>query len=604
MFVKGDAVLVDYPSSDKYYHGKYPAFYVKQYGNGTSRVLWEDSPLNKKFILTTTIVSNMYMEKDTNRHGANEEHIDKYFTPRKTSSNRDLSASDSCSSSSEEDEVEETEITTPLKRAKRQAYTMARKKIRKSVAKILSVNGSSKGNKKVVSKTTEHANAIATDQLRKQREMQKEIDKQYNLDIEAAVCQVCYGETVKSSHMCNNLLICEYASDTTPQQYCTNAMHIYCMHRSLPDDFDMEETKWFCPTHREANDDDKILHVKCEIVNNEKIYKKWKDGSDWTNLSNDEYKLYCQENKHLLITSSAVGITTTIQETKLNNNVLQKKYLFFKSNTYFGITQYMNYFDNQYLSTLESYVDNLFSTMFHEQQNTNSQALSYLEKTLDTRACKMLKRKKIFLGYRYSYGHSKKQSNKEVLGVYNDVDPIHKYTLIADLVDKVKNMPCFHDKTFNPNQVVINLYEEKGARLGAHVDNKFLFRRPIVSLRLFSDATLMFGVRGLGINTTNVTVKVPQKRGEVSLMENFAANNFNHGINKKSINRKSISILIREVTPEAIAAMKIRNREMGQRCALEAMQHAVYRQRIREEAVSIAQHGNKAGIQNNIVRIV
>ena len=47
MFVKGDAVLVDYPSSDKYYHGKYPAFYVKQYGNGTSRVLWEDSPLNK-----------------------------------------------------------------------------------------------------------------------------------------------------------------------------------------------------------------------------------------------------------------------------------------------------------------------------------------------------------------------------------------------------------------------------------------------------------------------------------------------------------------------------------------------------------------------------
>jgi len=117
---------------------------------------------------------------------------------------------------------------------------------------------------------------------------------------------------------------------------------------------------------------------------------------------------------------------------------------------------------------------------------------------------------------------------------------------------------------------------------------------------------LMFGVRGLGINTTNVTVKVPQKRGEVTLMEKFAANNFNHGINEKSINRKSISILIREVTPEAIAAMKIRNREMEQRCAVEAMQNVVYRQRTREEAVvlSIAQHGNTAGLQNNNARIV
>eukprot|EP00943_MAST-04B_sp_MAST-4B-sp1_P003318 g3318.t1 len=603
MFVKGDAVLVDYPPTDKYYHGKYPAFYVKQYGNGTSRVLWEDSPLNKKFILTTTIVPNMYMEKDINRNGANEEYIDKYFISKKKSSNRDISASDS--SSSEEDEVEETEITTPLKRAKRRAYTKARKKMRKYVAKILGNNGSSKGKKNIVTNTTEHANTITTEQLQKQLDIQKEMDKQYNLDIEAAVCQVCDGETVRSSHMCNNLLICEYASDTTPQQYCTNAMHIYCMRRPLPDDFDMEETKWYCPTHREKNDDDKILHVKREIINNVKTYRKWKDGSDWTNLSNDEYNLYCQENKELLITNGAVGIKTTIQETKINNDVLQKKYLFFKSNSYFGITQYLNYFDNQYLSTLESYVDNLFSTMFNEQ-NSNSKTLSYLEKTLDTRACKMLKRKKIFLGYRYSYGHSKKQSNKEVLGVYNDVDPIHKYTLLANLVDKVKNMPYFYNKTFNPNQVVINLYEEKGAKLGAHVDSKFLFRRPIVSIRLFSDATLMFGVRGLGINTTNVTVKVPQKRGEVTFMEKFAANNFNHGINKKSINQKSISILIREVTPEAIAAMNVRNREMEKRRAVEAMQNVVYRQRVREEAVilSIAQHGNKAGEQKNNARIV
>ena len=114
------------------------------------------------------------------------------------------------------------------------------------------------------------------------------------------------------------------------------------------------------------------------------------------------------------------------------------------------------------------------------------------------------------------------------------------------------------DSVFNPNQIVINQYEKKGAKLGCHVDSKFLFRRPIISLRLFSDATLFFGVRGLGIKTTSQTVRVFQKRGEITVMDGFAANNFNHGINRDSINEMSVSVLIREVTPTAIAEMNIR----------------------------------------------
>ena len=42
------------------------------------------------------------------------------------------------------------------------------------------------------------------------------------------------------------------------------------------------------------------------------------------------------------------------------------------------------------------------------------------------------------------------------------------------------------------------------------------------------------------------------------LFSGFAANNFNHGINRDSINQMSVSVLIREVTPTAIAEMNIR----------------------------------------------
>ena len=82
----------------------------------------------------------------------------------------------------------------------------------------------------------------------------------------------------------------------------------------------------------------------------------------------------------------------------------------------------------------------------------------------------------------------------------------------------------------------------------ASVDSKFLFCRPIISLRLFSDATLFFGVRGLGIKTTSQTVRVFQKRGEITVMDGFAANNFNHGINRYLINEMSVSVLICSTT--------------------------------------------------------
>lgn len=48
------------------------------------------------------------------------------------------------------------------------------------------------------------------------------------------------------------------------------------------------------------------------------------------------------------------------------------------------------------------------------------------------------------------------------------------------------------------NQIVVNVYLSKGSSLGVHKDSKKLFKRPIASLRLFSDSVLSFGCTGLG----------------------------------------------------------------------------------------------------------
>jgi len=190
----------------------------------------------------------------------------------------------------------------------------------------------------------------------------------------------------------------------------------------------------------------------------------------------------------------------------------------------FRITQYQNVFSEHDLKQIEHGTDTLFRS-------------SYASNTLDVSA--VCKRKKIFLGYRYSYGNRDADSK-----VYDDVEPIEAFPFVQHLVSKLKRCG---PTGFSPNQVVINLYEEEGARLGCHVDSKRLFCRPIISLRLFSAATLVFGVQGIGIQETAISTKVSQDRGEITVMDGFAANCFNHGINKDSIKRKSVSIIVRQV---------------------------------------------------------
>ena len=64
-FTRGDAINVYYPPEDPYYHGTYPAYFIKEYkGCNCSRVLWVGEC---EFKNSTTTVKNKYITLDAKR---------------------------------------------------------------------------------------------------------------------------------------------------------------------------------------------------------------------------------------------------------------------------------------------------------------------------------------------------------------------------------------------------------------------------------------------------------------------------------------------------------------------------------------------------------
>eukprot|EP00942_MAST-04A_sp_MAST-4A-sp1_P003622 g3622.t1 len=489
-FTRGDPINVYYPPEDPYYHGTYPAYFIKEYkGSNCSRVLWVGEC---EFKNSTTTVKNKYITLDAKRSRASDEFIKEYVIERQ---------SRAVDEDSESDDTEDNEdsVVTPGVQPKRKASMKARQRIKR---------------------------------------------------------QWC----VETSENVNNLLFCEFntVSNDRLNRGCMNAMHIHCMSQQLKDDFDTKSSSsvWMCPMHRPKTNDNKILHVKKFGGFNQPQYKKLVAGFDWQDLSDEEWIQYCKDNKYTLMCQSKLGIDTKIERIFHPHNLIEKKYRFSKSNTYYGITQYENYLTKSYINSLQEYIDNLFARKMQDAVQTanNINCKVTVNNTLDLQGEKKMYRLKIFLGYRYSYG-----KNKKLDTVYNDVDKLEYHNIFCDLIKKIKNIPYLKEKNFNPNQVVINLYQNESSKLNAHVDSKKLFKRPIVSVRLFSAAKLMFGIQGLGMKPTHLTVAVPQQVGEITLMEGFAANNFNHGISNKSLTAKSVSILIREVREEAIKEMEERN---------------------------------------------
>ena len=567
-FTRGDAINVYYPPEDPYYHGTYPAYFIKEYkGSNCSRVLWVGEC---EFKNSTTTVKNKYITLDAKRSRASDEFIKEYVIERQSQ------AVDEDSESDDTEDIEDS-VVTPGVQPKRKASMKARQRIkrqcniinnkisRRSSSSSSSSNSSSSSSTTTTTTTTTITTTttttdVAISAIELAKIEQKKINEKWNEDVKKALCMICGEGCVETSENVNNLLFCEFniVSNDRLNRGCMNAMHIHCMSQQLKDDFDTKSSSsvWMCPMHRPKTNDNKILHVKKFGGFNQPQYKKLVAGFDWQDLSDEEWIQYCKDNKYTLMCQSKLGIDTKIERIFHPHNLIEKKYRFSKSNTYYGITQYENYLTKSYINSLQEYIDNLFARKMQDAVQTanNINCKVTVNNTLDLQGEKKMYRLKIFLGYRYSYG-----KNKKLDTVYNDVDKLEYHNIFCDLIKKIKNIPYLKEKNFNPNQVVINLYQNESSKLNAHVDSKKLFKRPIVSVRLFSAAKLMFGIQGLGMKPTHLTVAVPQQVGEITLMEGFAANNFNHGISNKSLTAKSVSILIREVREEAIKEMEERN---------------------------------------------
>merc|ERR1711871_15037 len=160
------------------------------------------------------------------------------------------------------------------------------------------------------------------------------------------------------------------------------------------------------------------------------------------------------------------------------------------------------------------------------------------------------KRLKVFLGYRYAYG-----ATKTVSRLFNDVDALDSVPLVDRLRDVISNELHLVPSPDFINQSVMNFYMDRNSCLGVHQDEKKLFRRPIISIRLFSSSILSFGCKGMGMQETPSYIPIHQGVGTITVMEGFAANNMVHCIRAKDITAKSLSIIFRRVTDEAVQDM-------------------------------------------------
>ena len=172
-------------------------------------VLWADG----KFRHTTTVVHRRYIKRDDGRPAMEEINLRQYVNTRDRIT-QTLSSEAYASESEEEvrdsDSSGNSEKYTPSKRPKRQAFNRARRKIRRTVNKLtrkmLKNEQVGQNRKTKVVNVEGKSNAEGS----KGKSLEYEINKKYNQEIKASVCEICGGEIVESSVDCNNLLLCDY----------------------------------------------------------------------------------------------------------------------------------------------------------------------------------------------------------------------------------------------------------------------------------------------------------------------------------------------------------------------------------------------------------
>lgn len=160
-------------------------------------------------------------------------------------------------------------------------------------------------------------------------------------------------------------------------------------------------------------------------------------------------------------------------------------------------------------------------------------------------------RTKYFFGEGYTYGGQleKKGPGMEKLYPKGEVDDIPKW--IHELVIGPIVAAGIIPKDFI-NSAVINNYLPGGC-IVSHIDPPHIFERPIVSASFFSDCALSFGCRFTfqPIRASEPVYKLPLRRGQVTLMSGYAANDITHCVRPQDVRSRRAVVILRKVCDDA-----------------------------------------------------
>ena len=252
-------------------------------------------------------------------------------------------------------------------------------------------------------------------------------------------------------------------------------------------------------------------------------------GSDWVSLADvaENHPERKTVARALVAHISSIGnvsigsktLSYNTQEIVVGKRTCQKIHWMFHSNDMpFGITQYFGLLHESEICAIEQ-----TTRKMHEECDSLDP-----KQVVRTPA---MRRTKVFFRSRYvDYGSNQ---NTKVLRDVPDNAP-HPIEKAEEILKRILGR--------RSDMIVCNMYN-RGGSIGVHTDDKILFQRPIVSLRVGSPSVLTFGSHGLG--AINSLFRIPLERGVVTSMEGLAANFFTHNIDGKDTTDFSTSILFR-----------------------------------------------------------
>lgn len=160
-------------------------------------------------------------------------------------------------------------------------------------------------------------------------------------------------------------------------------------------------------------------------------------------------------------------------------------------------------------------------------------------------------RNKYFFGEGYTYGAQleRRGPGQERLYSEGEVDAIPEWVqelVISRLVGQGLLAEGF------VNSAVINDYQPGGC-IVSHVDPIHIFQRPIVSVSFFSDSALCFGCKFQfkPIRVSEPVLYLPVRRGSVTILSGYAADEITHCIRPQDIKERRAVIILRRTRPDA-----------------------------------------------------